>query len=127
MTGFFILGAAVFVGYRPSNLAAFAIAITAVSILTTAYAAGLMTQASNIMRRARLVAAHIDAVKVAVAEGATKDDQEKSRRNLLSKVLDAPLLSCATDSDINEAVHSALGLLQPLEEEFPSNPNQFSQ
>jgi hypothetical protein len=115
MTWLFIQGAVVFVGYRPSGLAAFAIVITIISLATAARATGFLSM-KQIGRSASLNEAIIEFMKKNFGKEIPEEGREEVRLNLLRKVLDMPVVDCATDPMTNDSVRKALDLLLSFED-----------
>ncbi|MGC1649852.1 MAG: hypothetical protein WA741_28840 [Candidatus Sulfotelmatobacter sp.] len=83
MAWLFIQGAVVFVGYRPSGLAAFAIAITIISLATAARATGFLS-GMQIGRLASLGEASIELRQKVLEREISEQDREEARLKLLS-------------------------------------------
>lgn len=115
MTWPLTLGAAVFVGYRPSGLAWFAITVTIISLATAARATGFLS-GKQIGRLASLVEASIELRQKVLERDISEQDREEARLKLLSRVLDMPVADCATEPTTNGSVRSALDLLLSFED-----------
>jgi hypothetical protein len=115
MTWPFIQGAVVFVGYRPSGLAAFAIAVTIISLATAARATGFLS-GKQILRLASLTEASIELRQKVLEREISEQDREEARLKLLSRVLDMPVADCATEPATDGSVRSALDLLLSFED-----------
>ncbi len=123
MTWLLIQGAVVFASYRPSALAAFAIAVTIISLASAAHATGFLS-AKKTGRFVSLANAKVELIKKSVAQQAEgiapvalevpEEAREEARLNLLRTVLDMPVVDCATDPMTNDSVRSALDLLLSL-------------
>lgn len=105
----------VFTVYRPSGLAAFAIAVTIISLATAAHATSFlsMKQTGQLVSLNKI---RMDLMKKSVGKEASEEAREEARLNLLSIVLDMPVVDCATNPMTNDSVRTALDLLLSFED-----------
>lgn len=105
----------VFTVYRPSGLAAFAIAVTIISLATAAHATSFLSM-KQMGQLVSLNKIRMDLMKKSVGKEASEEAREEARLNLLSIVLDMPVVDCATNPMTNDSVRTALDLLLSFED-----------
>ena len=85
------------------------------SLAAAARATGFLST-KQVARRVSLDVASFEFTKKSAEEGASEEDREEARLDLLSKVLGMPVVDCATEPKTNDSVRSALDLLLSFED-----------